>query len=95
MHPKSLQSAYHDFLQTTEVPGEIRAELSQIQDRVSDQLPRPVVGDIPPPVIVNNRDAAQLGSTRAEVFLIAGFSNRVDVLVFRKEQHILQPPGSA
>src|SRR5271154_3356724 len=45
--PEIPASANHHFLELLDVPANIPAVLREVNNRVADDLPRPVIGDIP------------------------------------------------
>lgn len=96
-HAKTGQQLNHRLFKIPEEKVDILPVGSKIEDRVSDQLARPMVSDIPASVCVNQFDSRLLHFLRLheEGILPAGSPKGDDRVVLKEEEGVRNLPGKA
>lgn len=96
-HAETGKQLNHRLFKIPEEKVDILPVGSEIEDRVSDQLARPVVSDIPSSVCVNQFDSRLLHFLRLheEGILPAGSPKRDHGVVLKEEEGVRNLPGKA
>jgi hypothetical protein len=79
------------FLDLAQIPVQIAAVPLQVEDRIADELPWAMKGDVPAALDLVDFDAARVQALRrcGEMVLLRGASKRHDGRMLEQEEHVL------